>query len=141
MPADSPPSAERGSGTVLMVSVVAAIALAIAAVLVVAHVAVQATRAASAADLAALAAADAARGLASGDPCTVAADVAQRNDAVLVSCARSGSGGSIVDVVTSIRLVGEWAPWPGRGPPGLEATGASRAGPPPTPWSPREGDH
>ncbi|GAA3703395.1 hypothetical protein GCM10022377_16290 [Zhihengliuella alba] len=135
MPAETPAPTERGSGTVLMISVVSAVSFALAAVLALTHVAVQATRASAAADLAALAAADAARGLASGEPCAVAAEVAERNDAELAACRRSGGGG-IVDVTTSVGLVGEWAPWPGGGPPPLEATGTSRAGPPPAPWLP-----
>ena len=60
----------------------------LAAVLIVllAQSAAMAFRAAAAADLAALAAADAARGITPGEPCAVAADVARRNGARILSC-------------------------------------------------------
>lgn len=45
----------------------------------------------SAADLAVLAAADAVRGLAAGDPCDIAKQVAKRNGAVLDDCRASTS--------------------------------------------------
>ena len=79
---------------------------------------VLASRAAAAADLAALAAADAARGLAPGEPCTVAAEVAARNDARISSC--SIEGGDTVQVGTELHT---------RSPFGT-ATGLARAGPP-----------
>ena len=47
------------------------------------------SRAQSAADLAVLAAADAVRGLAAGEPCDVAKDVAKRNGAHLRDCRSS----------------------------------------------------
>jgi hypothetical protein len=69
---------ERGSGTVLAVGLALVVMMAMALMLLLAQSAVLASRAAAAADLAALAAADALRGLAAGEPCTVAAEVAAR---------------------------------------------------------------
>jgi secretion/DNA translocation related TadE-like protein len=110
---------ERGSGTVLALGLAVLVILAAVVVVVLAQSAASAFRAAAAADLAALAAADAARGLIAGDPCSVAADVARRNGAKVLSCAE-GSG-STVQVRTELEL-----PTPlGR------ATGLARAGPPP----------
>nr|WP_026556018.1 Rv3654c family TadE-like protein [Arthrobacter sp. 35W] len=83
--------------------------------------AVGASRAATAADLAALAAADAARGLAPGDPCGVAAQIAAAQGAVLAACAVQGSG---LDTVELEVMVEAGVPW-------AVATGRARAGPPP----------
>ena len=92
-----------------------------AAVLIVllAQSAAMAFRAAAAADLAALAAADAARGITPGEPCAVAADVARRNGARVLSCLEGA--GSTVQVRTELDI---------RTPLG-GATGLARAGPPP----------
>lgn len=49
------------------------------------------SRAQSAADLAVLAAADAVRGLAAGEPCDIAKEVAKRNDATLSDCRASAT--------------------------------------------------
>jgi len=76
---------ERGSGTVLAAGLAMVVIMAMALMLLLAQSAVMASRAAAAADLAALAAADALRGITSGDPCTVAAEVAARHAATLVS--------------------------------------------------------
>ncbi|WP_246018742.1 Rv3654c family TadE-like protein [Arthrobacter crusticola] len=111
---------ERGSGTVLMAGLAAALILLLAALVLLVQGAVGGARAAAAADLAALAGADAARGLRNGDPCDVARVTARRHRAELVGCFRSGPGGVIVTVRTSV-------PVPGVLP---EATGAARAGPP-----------
>ncbi|MDN5825215.1 MAG: hypothetical protein L0H47_12990, partial [Micrococcaceae bacterium] len=90
-----PAGSERGSGTLLVVALVAGLAFCLVVVLSVSAVATAAGRAASAADLAALAAADAARGLAPGEPCTVAAQTAARTGAGLAQCPRSGPGGVV----------------------------------------------
>ncbi|WP_159617856.1 Rv3654c family TadE-like protein [Arthrobacter zhaoguopingii] len=115
------PRAERGSGTVLVAGLAAVLILLLAALVLLVQGAVGGARAAAAADLAALAGADAARGLRNGDPCDVARGTARRHRAELVDCLRSGPGGVIVTVRTSV-------PVPGILPP---ATGAARAGPPP----------
>ncbi|WP_125612445.1 Rv3654c family TadE-like protein [Specibacter cremeus] len=112
---------ERGAGTVLVVGLVMVLMILLASVLLLAQAAVAARRAATAADQSALAAADAARGLAPGEPCRVAGEVAGRNGARLAACTIEGTRGEIVEVRTEVR-----------GPPLLPAaTGHARAGPPP----------
>jgi secretion/DNA translocation related TadE-like protein len=111
--------AERGSGTVLATGLALVIIMALALMLLLAQSAVMASRAAAAADLAALAGADALRGLTSGVPCTVAAEVAARHDAVLTSCTEAA--GQTVEVRTMLNarsMLGA-------------ASGQARAGPPP----------
>ncbi|MFJ6374348.1 Rv3654c family TadE-like protein [Pseudarthrobacter oxydans] len=110
---------ERGSGTVLAAGLALVVMTAMALMLLLAQSAVLASRAAAAADLAALAAADALRGLASGEPCTVAAEVAARHGAAVVGCAEGT--GQTVEVRTELverTVFGS-------------AHGRSRAGPPP----------
>ena len=110
--------AERGSGTVLAAGLALVVLFIAATVMLLAQSAVLASRAASAADLAALAGADALRGLTDGEPCAVAAAVAARHAAVVVSCAPGP--GQTLEVRT--RLDGSVL-----GP----ASGHARAGPPP----------
>lgn len=110
---------ERGSGTVLAAGLGMVLILATSFVLLLAQSAVLATQTAAAADLAALAAADALRGVTAGEPCAVAASVAARHDARLISC-NAGDDQS-VEVRTqssASTIVGA-------------ATGRARAGPPP----------
>lgn len=118
---------ERGSGTVLVLAGVLSLLVLLGTVLLLSATAVGAVQAARAADLAALAGADVARGLAPGDPCTVAEEVAGRNGADLVSCRVTGADDSEVVVEVGRPVLG---PRPG-GLEGLQATGTSRAGPPP----------
>lgn len=127
------PGRERGAGTALVFVVVAALCLGLVVVLALTNAAAASGRAATAADLAALAAADAARGLAQGDPCGTAEQTAGRNGATLVDCRRSGADGEVVDVWTSVSLGAAWGWLESLG---LQAEGRSRAGPPPQPWSP-----
>jgi secretion/DNA translocation related TadE-like protein len=110
---------ERGSGTVLAAGLAIVVIMAMALMLLLAQSAVMASRAAAAADLAALAAADALRGITSGDPCTVAADVAARHAATLVGCTEGA--GQTITVRTELNartMLGA-------------ASGQARAGPPP----------
>jgi secretion/DNA translocation related TadE-like protein len=110
---------ERGSGTVLAAALGFVVLTAMALMLLLAQSAVMASRAASAADLAALAAADAARGLTSGDPCAVAAAVAEQHHSRILACV--DGDGETVEVRTELEdrsLLGT-------------ATGRARAGPPP----------
>jgi secretion/DNA translocation related TadE-like protein len=110
---------ERGSGTVLAAGLALVVIMATALMLMLAQSSVMASRAAAAADLAALAAADALRGLTSGEPCVVAADVAVRHDASLVSCTEGP--GQTIEVRTELlarTVLGA-------------ASGQARAGPPP----------
>ncbi|GGH90475.1 Rv3654c family TadE-like protein [Arthrobacter liuii] len=110
---------ERGSGTVLAAGLALVVMTAMAVMLLLAQSAVLASRAAAAADLAALAAADALRGITTGDPCTVAAEVAARHAATVLSCSEGPA--QTVEVRTGLRersLLGA-------------ATGHARAGPPP----------
>lgn len=110
---------ERGSGTVLAVALGLVVLICMAAALMLAQAAAMAQRAAAAADLAALAGADAARGLAPGDPCVVASETAARHGASLLAC--SVSGGEIVDIRAELVRSTVFG----------SATGRSRAGPPP----------
>jgi secretion/DNA translocation related TadE-like protein len=114
---------QRGSGTVLALGLGLVVIMATALVVLLAQSAVMASRAAAAADLAALAAADAARGIAAGEPCAVARDVANRNNARILSCSE-GPGGT-VQVRTELSGASSLGP----------ATGLARAGPPPVPAS------
>ena len=110
---------ERGAGTVLALGLGLLVVLAAVLLAMLAQSAAMASRAAAAADLAALAAADAARGIAPGEPCAVAVDVAHRNGARVLSCAEGA--GYTVQVRTELAV---------RTPMGA-ATGLARAGPPP----------
>lgn len=116
---ESPEHPERGAGTVLALGLGMLVVVATVLVLLLAQSGAMAFRAAAAADLAALAAADAARGITPGEPCAVAADVARRNGARVLSC--SEGTGSTVQVRTELEV---------RTPVG-GATGLARAGPPP----------
>lgn len=110
---------ERGSGTVLAAGLALVVMAAMALMLLLAQSTVLASRAAAAADLAALAAADALRGITTGEPCTLAAEVAARHAATLLGC--SEGGGQTVEVRTEL----DERPLLGA------ATGHARAGPPP----------
>lgn len=110
---------ERGAGTVLALGLGMMVVAAAVLIVLLAQSAAMALRAAAAADLAALAAADAARGITPGEPCAVAADVARRNGARILSCLEGP--GSTVQVRTELDAR---TPWGG-------ATGLARAGPPP----------
>jgi secretion/DNA translocation related TadE-like protein len=116
---ESPDHLERGSGTVLAAGLALLVIMAMGLVLLLAQSAVMATRAAVAADLAALAAADALRGITEGEPCAVAADVAGRNHARVLSC--TPGAGQTIQVRTQLLA----------GTPLGAATGHARAGPPP----------
>ncbi len=118
-PAGAEQQLERGSGTVLALGLGLVLLAATVGVLLLAQSAVMASRAAAAADLAALAAADAARGITSGEPCSVAAEVALRHDARLLSCAMGN--GDTVQVRTELKAGAVLG----------TATGRARAGPPP----------
>lgn len=112
-------SPERGAGTVLALGLGLVLLLAMTAVVLLGQAAVLASRAAAAADLSALAAADAARGLTSGEPCAVAAEVAARHGARLLACAVEA--GNTVQIRTELRSRAAFGP----------ASGLARAGPPP----------
>lgn len=110
---------ERGSGTVLAAALGMVVILATSFVLLLAQSAVLASQAAAAADLAALAAADALRGVSAGEPCAVAAAVAARHDAQLISCTEGDDQSVEVRTQSSDGTVLG------------AATGRARAGPPP----------
>lgn len=87
--------AQRGSGTVLLLGVVAVVLMLGVALSTLASAQVARARAQSAADLAALAGAAALRDASFGggdDPCAVAAEVVRRNGARLASCDDEGVG-------------------------------------------------
>lgn len=77
---------EEGSGTVLALTIIAALLVMTVVIAGLIGVVSANRRASAAADLSALAAADAYRGLTAGDPCAVAADLAERHGAHLESC-------------------------------------------------------
>lgn len=77
---------EEGSGTVLALTIIAALLVLTVVVAGLIGVVSANRKASAAADLSALAAADAYRGLTEGDPCAVAADLAERHGARLESC-------------------------------------------------------
>ena len=77
---------EEGSGTVLALTIIAALLVVTVVIAGLIGVVAANRRASAAADLSALAAADAYRGLTEGDPCAVAADLADRHGAHLESC-------------------------------------------------------
>lgn len=112
---------QHGSGTVLAAGLALVLVFLLAGIVALVQAQVAGSRAATAADLAALAGADAARGLAVGDPCGVAADVVVRHGAQLASCTVLGPLRNMVEVRTVITVPG--LPW--------QAAGRARAGPPP----------
>lgn len=77
---------EDGSGTVLALTIIAALLVVTVVIAGLIGVVSANRKASAAADLSALAAADAYRGLTEGDPCAVAADLAERHGARLESC-------------------------------------------------------
>ena len=77
---------EEGSGTVLALTIIAVLLVLTVVIAGLIGVVSANRRASAAADLSALAAADAYRGLTEGDPCAVAADLAERHGAHLESC-------------------------------------------------------
>lgn len=113
-------SPDDGGGTVLAAALAFALLLILFAIVALGQAAMAAGKAATAADLAALAAADAARGLSAGEPCSVAADLARLQGAVLLSCAVGGIARDTVQIEVSLA---SGLPWP--------AHGKARAGPPP----------
>lgn len=115
--------AERGSNTVTSLGLVCVLLVLGLTVAGLVGIVSANHRAATAADLAALAGADAARGLSSGQPCTIAAAVAGRNGASLAGCALPSELSGTVDVRVTIPIEGPFA-FLG------SAEGLSRAGPP-----------
>lgn len=77
---------EEGSGTVLALTIIAVLLVVTVVIAGLIGVVSANRKASAAADLSALAAADAYRGLTEGDPCAVAADLAERHGAHLESC-------------------------------------------------------
>lgn len=122
------PREERGSGTVLVLAAIATLVMLIGVVHVMGVATVAAAQAARGADLAALAGADAARGLTTGDPCTIAEEVAERNATSLRNCLVTGDHGTEVLVDVSVPVLPDPLGGQGLGP--WEATGTARAGPP-----------
>lgn len=120
---------ERGSGTVLAISIIAVLILLLSLSAVLGAAAAAKAQAERAADLAALAAADTARGLARGDPCTVAEEVAAVNDTVLQECTVGGEFPSEVTVSVhregSVVVITHLVPAIT-----LSASATARAGPP-----------
>ncbi|GAA1820895.1 Rv3654c family TadE-like protein [Nesterenkonia flava] len=120
---------ERGSGTVLALGLISALLVLLAMVYAVGAGSAASTHASRASDLAALAGADAARGLLSGDPCTVAEQTAARNDVTLEECRVGGEFPTEVTLTVS-RPVVLLAFAEHLSLPPLQARSTSRAGPP-----------
>lgn len=116
------PTGQRGAATALVAVLAGLVALLLALIAAWFGVVQAQKQAASAADLAALAAADAARGLISAEPCSMAQQVMARNQAELVACDLEISG-DIVRVTAAVPLPGALQPL---GP----ARAHARAGPP-----------
>lgn len=111
------------------VGIIAVLIVLLALIAVLGAAAAAKAQAARAADLAALAAADTARGLTTGDPCTVAEHVVARNGAVLQECTVGGEYPTEVTVSVSrdsgVVVITHLLPAVS-----LTATGVARAGPP-----------
>jgi len=105
---------DRGSGSVLAVSIVFAVVTVGGGAITVVGAGGAHARAAAAADLAAIAAADVVAGRTTGVPCDVAETVAGANGAALTGCAQSGP---IVTVTASTPYLS------------LSASASARAGP------------
>ncbi|MGI9821749.1 Rv3654c family TadE-like protein [Agromyces sp. Marseille-Q5079] len=110
-------SADGGAASVVAVGILGAVVVLATLSLGVVATYVDVRRAAAAADASALAAADAASGALVGTPCDLAATLAVRNGARLVSCTVDGAISSVV-VAVSGRV------------PGVEPVASARAGPP-----------
>ena len=96
---------EEGSGTVLALTIIAALLVLTVVIAGLIGVVSANRRASAAADLSALAAADADRGLTEGDPCAVAADLAERHGAQLESCTFPDRP-ETVDVTVAVPVAG-----------------------------------
>ena len=114
---------DLGAGTVLGLILALVAVFLIVAALGVGQAAILTHRAENAADLSALAAADTARGLRIGDPCEVAAELAQLNGAEITECAVVGPEATTVDVEVGIDLPAALSVFG-------QARGRSRAGAP-----------
>lgn len=88
--------ADEGAGTMLGVMLITVVAVMIVIVTGAGRISVARSRAATAADLSALSAANAL--WEGGDPCAVAAEVAEGHDATLRSCETGGDTGEDVTV-------------------------------------------
>ena len=105
---------EEGSGTVLALTIIAALLVLTVVIAGLIGVVSANRRASAAADLSALAAADAYRGLTEGDPCAVAADLAERHGAHLESCTFPDRP-ETVEVTVAVPSQGPWGCWARRG--------------------------
>jgi secretion/DNA translocation related TadE-like protein len=110
-------TSDRGSGSILAVSILAAMVTAVGVLLPTTAVAVGRARASNASDAAALAAADVASGLLPGSPCEAAEVVAAANGATLSACSVDGttvtveaSVGAGILVVHGVSTAGQPAP-------------------------------
>ena len=106
---------ERGSGTVLLLALVAVALVAAALLGLLASAQLARGRAQTAADLGALAGAAGMLAGRSGDPCAAVGEVVRRNGARLAACTDEGAG------VVTVRVVVARA--------GGSATASARAGP------------
>ncbi|GAB2692695.1 Rv3654c family TadE-like protein [Thalassiella azotivora] len=101
---------DTGSGTVLVVGVVAALGIVLASLVGLVSVVSARHGAQAASDLAALAAADVSTGRRPGDPCAVAAAVSGRNGAALAGCRVDGADVHVQVEVRPAGLAGALGP-------------------------------
>lgn len=113
--ARDPGVGDRGAGTPLVVGLIAVVCIAGMTMLGAAHALVRGQQLSAAADAAALAAADVQLGWAAGEPCAVAAAVAESHSARLMEC--RGEGLTVLVQVEAGIL-------------GMVVSRSSRAGPP-----------
>ena len=123
-------SDERGSGTAVALGVIAALIVVVAVIHLLTAVAVAKAHASAGADLAALAAADTLRGLTTGDPCSVADQVATRNTTTMVECTVGGRFDTEVWITVSADISVDVGLSDGFSLPVLQVEHTSRAGPP-----------
>lgn len=97
----SSPAGERGSGSVLVLGLVAAVVVGVLLLAVLGGAVAARHRAQTAADLAALAAAEVSLGRRSGEPCTAARAVAVANGGRLVRCEAHEDGSVLVTVTVA----------------------------------------
>lgn len=96
---------QEGTSTVAVTAMVLASLILVIGILALSAASAAAMKAGTAADIAALAGADTARGLRSGEPCSVAAALASANNAVMDSCTVESDGKTVrVSVHVDVRL-------------------------------------
>lgn len=94
---------DEGSGTAALLGASGILILLLLVFLTAGQLRWAGSAAQTAADAAALAAADAARGLATGEPCEIAARIAEANRARLTGCTAEGDEATVTAAVSVLR--------------------------------------